>query len=207
MGWIDHFDYYGPIYDFRLLEEPKFLTTAIVTVQSEEGFQHAVSGWAKFGNPTVVEAVYAYVTQVKRGVLDKGALVQKLLPLFPKLEEWDVLALQRVLKLALGVTTCDLGVAVLTHIPVGDAPPPALPLTTIFQLQRANSTIYIARNNAGTRVYDLETMCVIPMSSRGPPHPLYRAYVEGYQISTETPGERDLCVVHRRLKTRCVPFY
>jgi hypothetical protein len=67
IGWIDHFEYYGPLRDPKLLEEPKYLTSAVVLTQSDEAFEYAVKGWSRFGTLELVEAVYAYVQQVKRG--------------------------------------------------------------------------------------------------------------------------------------------
>ncbi|ABL87807.1 conserved hypothetical protein [Pyrobaculum islandicum DSM 4184] len=204
IGWIDHFDYYGPLVDTRMLEEPKYLVSAIIVSQSEEGFEHAIRGWSRFGTYEIVETTYVYITQVKRGVIDRKELLQKLLFLLPRFKYFDILALQRVLKLGLGITTCDLGLVVLSYISVRGGRPPQRPLGTLFEIRGDELMIYIARNNKGKMVYDGETMCIIPMSAEEPRHPLYEAYLKGFRIYTEgMPTERDLCVVHKKLKLRC----
>ncbi|MFN3804300.1 MAG: hypothetical protein ACK4SY_04535 [Pyrobaculum sp.] len=204
LGWVDHFDYYGPLVDARLLEVPEYLVSSLIITQSEEGFRHAVEGWKKFGTRHVVEAVYSYILQTQRGLLDRQTLLYKILEVLPKAGELDILALQRALKLGLGVTTCDLGVVILAYVPLPNSPQPPRPVGTIYEI-RQHSTIYIARNNQGPPVYDFETMCVLPMGGREPFHPLYKAYMEGYKILTEKiPTERDLCVVHKKLNLRCV---
>jgi len=200
LGWIDHYDYYGPITDAKMLEVPKYLTAAVVLHQSDEAFEHAVRGWSRFGTPGLVEAVYAYIQQARRGVIDRGGLLQKLLTILPRANEGDILALQRVLKLGLGITTCDLGLVVLSYVPVRDGPPPRQPPGLIYELRGIDSFIYIARNNDGRPVYDVETMCVVPASSRAPHHPLYEAYLKGFRI----PSEADLCVVHKKLRLKCI---
>jgi len=208
IGWIDHFDYYGPVTDLRMLEEPKYLTSAIILTQSDEALEHAVRGWSRFGTLELVEAVYAYVQQAKRGVLDRRGLLQKILALLPRTEVGDVLAMQRILKLGLGVTTCDLGLVVLSHVSVRGGAPPQPPLGLLYELQRADATLYIARNNEGETVYDGETMCTVPVSGRAPRHPLYEAYLRGYRITTEgLPKETDLCVVHKKLGLRCLDVH
>ncbi|MEM1637535.1 MAG: hypothetical protein QW247_07450 [Pyrobaculum sp.] len=204
LGWVDDFEFHGPL-TLEMLEVPRVLISAVVIKQSEEGFEKAVRGWSKFGTLSVVEAVYAYVLQVKRGVLGREELLHKLLWILPKATELDILAMQRVLRLGLGITTCDLGLVVLTYTPVRDGPQPQRPTGVIYELKRGESTIYIARNNNGRAIYDGETMCVVPMSNRGDPHPLYDAYIRGFRIITEgTPSENDLCVVHKRLGLRCL---
>lgn len=201
VGWIDHIDYDGPIRDLSLLEEPKFLLSAIIISPSEEGFQHAVRGWARFSS--IAEAIYAYVLQAKKGSLDRRELLFKLMELMPKMAIGDILALQRVLKLGLGITTCDLGLVALSYTPLG--PRPAPPLGTIFELRGEDGVVYIARNGKGPAVYDGDTMCVSPMSSVPPLHPLYEAYLRGHRIVTEgTPSGDDLCVVRRKLPLSCV---
>jgi len=208
IGWIDHFDYYGPVTDLRMLEEPKYLTSAIILTQSDEALEHAVRGWSRFGTPELVEAVYAYVQQAKRGVLDRRGLLQKILALLPRAEVGDVLAMQRILKLGLGVTTCDLGLVVLSHVSVRGGAPPQPPLGLLYELRRADATLYIARNNEGETVYDGETMCIVPVSGRTPRHPLYEAYLRGYRITTEgLPKETDFCVVHKKLGLRCLDVH
>jgi hypothetical protein len=205
IGWIDHFDYYGPINDPGMLEEPKYLTSAIIIAQSDEALEYAVRGWGRFGTVALVEAVYAYIQQAKRGVLDRRELLQKILVLLPRAEVGDILAMQRVLKLGLGITTCDLGLVVLSYVPVRDAAPPQPPPGLLYELRRADATMYITRNNEGRSVYDGETMCVVPASSRAPRHPLYEAYLRGYRITTEgLPKETDLCAVHKKLGLRCL---
>jgi len=204
IGWVDHFDYYGPINDMKILREPRFLLSAIIIGPSEEGFEHAVAAWSSFGTLEVVEGVYAYLTQLKRGLLTRKELVHKLIPLLQKASVADILALQRVLKLGAGFTTCDIGLAVLSHVPIASATPPRRPLTVLLEKTGEDSVIYVARNNEGSPVYDLETMCIIPMSEEGTPHPLYAAYLSGYRVVTEgVPGEGDLCVAHKRLGVRC----
>ncbi|MEM0484092.1 MAG: hypothetical protein QW434_05280 [Pyrobaculum sp.] len=206
LGWVDHFEYYGPL-SLEMLEIPSVLVSAVVVGQSDEGFERAVRGWSKFGTLSVVEAVYAYVLQLKRGVLRREEFLHKLLWLLPKATVFDILAMQRVLKLGLGITTCDLGLVMLTYTPVRDGPQPQRPSGVIYELRGEDATIYVSRNNNGRAVYDGETMCVIPVSSRGRPHPLYEAYLLGYRIVTEgTPSKDDLCVVHKRLGLRCVVF-
>lgn len=208
IGWIDHFDYYGPVTDLRMLEEPKYLTSALIFTQSDEALEHAVRGWSRFGNLELVEAVYAYVQQAKRGVLDRGGLLQKILALLPRAEVGDVLAMQRILKLGLGVTTCDLGLVVLSHVSVRGGAPPQPPPGLLYELRRADATLYIARNNEGETVYDGETMCIVPVSGRAPRHPLYEAYLRGYRITTEgLPKEADFCVVHKKLGLRCLDVH
>ena len=208
IGWIDHFDYYGPVTDLRMLEEPKYLTSAIILTQSDEALEHAVRGWSRFGTLELVEAVYAYVQQAKRGVLDRRGLLQKILALLPRAEVGDVLAMQRILKLGLGVTTCDLGLVVLSHVSVRGGAPPQPPLGLLYELRRADATLYIARNNEGETVYDGETMCIVPVSGRTPRHPLYEAYLRGYRITTEgLPKETDFCVVHKKLGLRCLDVH
>ncbi|ACB40416.1 hypothetical protein [Pyrobaculum neutrophilum] len=204
VGWVDHFDYYGPLEDPSILEEPKYLTASVILSQSEAGFQHAVRGWSRFGTPEVVEAVYAYVIQMRRGVLDRWGLLQKLLNLLPRATVGDILALQRVLKLGLGITTCDLGLVVLSYVQVAGGPPPRRPPTALFELRESDAVLYVTRNNSGAGVYDGETMCVLPMSEVEPRHPLYEAYTAGFRIYTEGfPSQGDLCVVHRKLGLRC----
>lgn len=208
IGWIDHFDYYGPVTDLRMLEEPKYLTSAIILTQSDEALEYAVRGWSRFGTLELVEAVYAYVQQAKRGVLDRGGLLQKILALLPRAEVGDVLAMQRILKLGLGVTTCDLGLVVLSHVSVRGGAPPQPPPGLLCELRMADATLYIARNNEGETVYDGETMCIVPVSGRPPRHPLYEAYLRGYRITTEgLPKEADLCVVHKKLGLRCLDVH
>jgi hypothetical protein len=208
IGWIDHFDYYGPVTELRMLEEPKYLTSAIILTQSDEALEHAVRGWSRFGTLELVEAVYAYVQQAKRGILDRRGLLQKILALLPRAEVGDVLAMQRILKLGLGVTTCDLGLVVLSHVSVRGGAPPQPPTGLLYELRRADATLYIARNNEGETVYDGETMCIVPVSGRAPRHPLYEAYLRGYRITTEgLPKETDLCVVHKKLGLRCLDVH
>lgn len=208
ISWIDHFDYYGPVTDPRMLEEPKYLTSAIILTQSDEALEHAVRGWSRFGTLELVEAVYAYVQQARRGVLDRRGLLQKILALLPRAEVGDVLAMQRILKLGLGVTTCDLGLVVLSHVSVRGGAPPQPPLGLLYELRRADATLYIARNNEGETVYDGETMCIVPVSGRAPRHPLYEAHLRGYRITTEgLPKEADLCVVHKKLGLRCLDVH
>jgi len=204
IGWVDHFDYYGPITDVKILREPRFLLSAIVLGPSEEGFEHAVAAWSSFGTLEVVEGVYAYLTQLKRGLLTRKELMHKLVPLLQKASVADILALQRVLKLGAGFTTCDIGLVVLSHVPIVGATPPRRPPTVLLEKTGEDSVVYVARNNEGAPVYDLETMCIIPMSEGGTPHPLYAAYLRGYRVVTEgVPGEGDLCVAHKRLGVRC----
>ncbi|AFA38687.1 hypothetical protein Pogu_0660 [Pyrobaculum oguniense TE7] len=206
LGWVDHFQYYGPL-KVELLEVPEVLLSSIVLTRSEEGFERAVSGWSKFGTLNVVEAVYAYVVQARRGVLDRRGLLEKILSLIPSATELDILAMQRVLKLGLDITTCDLGVVVLSYIPVRSGAPPPRFLGILYELKRGDSTLYIARNQGGSPVYDLETMCVIPASGEGEPHPLYDAYLRGFKIVTEgTPSAEDLCVAHKKIGARCRAF-
>lgn len=208
IGWIDHFDYYGPVTELRMLEEPKYLTSAIILTQSDEALEHAVRGWSRFGTLELVEAVYAYVQQAKRGVLDRRGLLQKILALLPRAEVGDVLAMQRILKLGLGVTTCDLGLVVLSHVSVRGGAPPQPPLGLLYELRRADATLYIARNNEGETVYDGETMCIVPVSGRASRHPLYEAYLRGYRVTTEgLPMETDLCVLHKKLGLRCLDVH
>jgi hypothetical protein len=203
LGWIDHFDRYGPITDPAVLEEPKYLTSAVILGQSEEGLERAIRGWSKFGRLEVVEAVYAYIVQARRGVLGVRELARKLLAVLQRAGEGDVLALQRVLKLGLGITTCDVGLVVLAYTRVAGSPEPERPATMLLEIRGEESAVYIARNNSGPAVYDLETMCVVPMSAREPLHPLYRAYLMGYRIATDRlPSRGDLCVVHKRLRRR-----
>ena len=205
IGWVDYFDYYGPITNLRMLEEPKYLTSAIILTQSDEALEHAVRGWGRFGTVELVEAVYAYIQQVRRGVLDRRGLLQKMLVLLPRAEAGDILAMQRVLKLGLGITTCDLGLVVLSYVAVQGGAPPQPPPGLLYELRRADATMYITRNNEGRAVYDVETMCILPASGRAPRHPLYEAYLRGYRITTEgLPKETDLCVVHKRLGLRCL---
>ncbi|MFN7106531.1 MAG: hypothetical protein ACK4M3_08145, partial [Pyrobaculum sp.] len=197
-------DYYGPLADARLLEVPEYLLSSVIITQSEEGFSHAVEGWKKFGTCDVVDAAYSYIVQTRRGLLDRQALLYKILDILPKAGELDILALQRVLKLGLGITTCDLGIVMLAYVPLPNSPPPPRPVGTIYELRR-HSTIYVARNGQGPPVYDFETMCVIPIGGREPFHPLYGAYLGGYKILTEKiPTERDLCVVHKKLGLQCI---
>jgi len=204
IGWVDHFDYYGPITDVKILREPRFLLSAIVLGPSEEGFEYAVAAWSSFGTLEVVEGVYAYLAQLKRGLLTRRELMHKLIPLLQKATLADILALQRVLKLGAGFTTCDIGLVVLSYVLVVGATPPRRPSTALIEKTEEDSVIYVARNNEGSPVYDLETMCIIPMSEGEAPHPLYMAYLRGYRVVTEgIPGEGDLCVAHKRLGARC----
>lgn len=204
LGWVDHFDYYGPVTDPTLFREPKFLVSSIVVKSSEEGYRYALEGWAKFGTPAVVEATAAYVEQYKRGLVDRRGLALKLLDVLQKAGEYDVLALQRVLKLGLGLTTCDLGLVALAAVYTAHGAPPQRPLGTLIEIAGRDSTIYISRNNSGQRIYDLETMCVVPMSLNPPHHPLYEAYLRGMRIVTEgMPSPSDLCVAHKKLGVAC----
>jgi hypothetical protein len=205
IGWIDHFEYYGPLKDPKLLEEPKYLTSAVVLTQSDEAFEYAVKGWSRFGTLELVEAIYAYVQQVKRSLLDRRGLLQRLIALLPRAEVGDLLAMQRVLKLGIGVTTCDLGLVVLSYVVVRDGAPPQPPPGLLYELRRTDATVYITRNNKGNAIYDGETMCVVPASGRPPRHPLYEAYLRGFRVVTEgLPKETDLCVMHKKLKIRCL---
>jgi len=204
LGWVDHFDYYGPITDVKILREPRFLLSAIIIGPSEEGLEYALAAWSSFGTLEVVEGVYAYLAQLKRGLLTRRELAHKLIPLLQKATVADILALQRVLKLGAGFTTCDIGLVVLSHVPVVGATSPRRPSTALVEKAGEDSVVYVARNNEGSPVYDLETMCIIPMSEGEAPHPLYAAYLRGYRVVTEgIPGEGDLCVVHKRLGVRC----
>ncbi|MEZ0318877.1 MAG: hypothetical protein ABWK05_02650 [Pyrobaculum sp.] len=204
LGWVDHFDYYGPIINPAVFKEPKFLVSAIVVKSSEEGYRYALEGWAQFGTLAVVEATAAYVEQYKRGLLDRRRLALKLVELLHKAGEYDVLALQRVLKLGLGLTTCDLGLVALAAVYTAHGVQPQRPLRTIVEVVGEDSVIYIARNNSGQLIYDFETMCVIPMSPSEPYHPLYEAYLKGMKIVTEgEPSPSDLCVAHKKLGVAC----
>jgi hypothetical protein len=204
LGWVDHPEYYGPL-SVDMLDKPEVVLSAIITTQSDDGFEKAIEAWSRFGTLSVVEAVYAYVSQVKRGVLGMGELRAKLLEILPTATELDILAMQRVLKLGLDITTCDLGLVLLSYVPIGGAGQPQRPLGTIYELRRGEATIYVARNAEGREVYDGETMCVVPMSSQPPLHPLYEAYVRGFRIVTKgIPAEDTLCVVHKKLRLRCL---
>jgi hypothetical protein len=204
LGWVDHPEYYGPL-NVDMLDKPEVVLTAVVIKQSDDGFEKAIGAWSRFGTLRVVEAVYAYVTQARRGILGAGELRAKLLELFPAATELDILAMQRALKLGLGITTCDLGLVVLSHVPVGGAGRPQTPLGAIYELRRGDATLYVVRNAGRREIYDGETMCVIPMSSQPPLHPLYEAHLRGFRIVTEgTPPEDAPCVVHKKLGLRCL---
>ncbi|MGC8994081.1 MAG: hypothetical protein ACP5J0_01680 [Pyrobaculum sp.] len=204
LGWVDHPEYYGPL-DVGMLDKPEVVLSAVVIRQSDEGFERAISAWSRFGTLSVVEAVYAYVTQARRGVLGVGELRAKILEILPAATELDILAMQRALKLGLGITTCDLGLVVLSYVPVGGAGRPQRPLGTIYELMRGDATIYVARNVGMREIYDGETMCIVPMSSQPPLHPLYEAHLRGFKIVTKgEPPEDALCVVHRKLGLRCL---
>ncbi|AET32046.1 hypothetical protein [Pyrobaculum ferrireducens] len=204
LGWVDHPEYYGPL-NVDMLDKPEVVLSAVVIEQSDEGFEKAIGAWSRFGTLSVVEAVYAYVSQVRRRVIGEGELRMKLLEILPAATELDILAMQRVLKLGLGITTCDLGLVLLSYVPVGDAGHPQRPLGTIYELMRGEATIYVARNAGKRGIYDGETMCVVPISSQPPLHPLYEAYLRGFRIVTEgVPTEDTPCVVHKKLGLRCL---
>jgi len=205
LGWVDHPDHYGPLTNPQDFEKPEYLTSAVVLTKWPQALEYAVRGWSKFGTLKIIEAIYAYIKQMERGLLNRKELAFKILEILPQATELDILAIQRVLKLGLGVTTCDLGLVVLSRVAIRDAPPPPPPKGVIYELKRGDLVLYISRNNNGPVVYDGETMCIIPMSSREPLHPLYKAYLDNYKIVTEgAPSPGDLCVIHRKIRLDCI---
>lgn len=207
IGWIDHPDAYGPLTpsNVDLLEEPRYLLSAIIVSRWEEGLEAAFKGWARFGRQEAVEAMYAYVEQLRRGLLDEGRFRAALLKVLWISGAEDVAAIQRILKLATGRTTCDFGVVAFFEAKLPLSPWGRPPPTAMRSLEGPDYLVYLARNAEGPPVYDLETMCVVPYTSAPTGrHPLQEAYEAGLRIATEGPrAPDDLCVAHRRIQVAC----
>lgn len=186
IAYVDHPEG-GPITDLeglrRALKSPKLFISLIVLREAPELLEEAAEAWAGVGTPSIAEAAYAYIAQYIRGVLDARGLLAKLIELFPEMEAVDVLALQRTLKIGIGMTTCDMGVAVFVQNPLAPAPG-APPRRVVAEAPRANAYLVV---NDGPEIYDLDTMCVVPFMAAEDPslvHPLQAAWGAGYSIKT-----------------------
>ncbi|MBP1448486.1 MAG: hypothetical protein JZD41_00480 [Thermoproteus sp.] len=190
IAYVDHPDG-GFIRDVEGLREalrsPKLFLSLIVLREAPELLKEAAEAWAGVGAPSIAEAVYAYVYQYRLGLIGAGELLLRIAELFPDMGTADVLALQRTLKIGIGLTTCDLGAAVFVENPrAWAAEPPPPPEGVVAEAPRAKA--YLVRNDGGRIVYDWDTMCVVPYSPQLDPallHPLQLLRRAGYAIRTK----------------------
>ncbi len=191
IAYVDHPDG-GPVADKKalrkILERPGLFLSSLIFREVPELLDEAAAVWASVGNARLAEAIYAYILQFKRGILDEGRLLLYIAEMFREMDYVDLLALQRVLMLGTGRTTCDLGAAVFVENPrtslygsVRGMPPRG----ALASSPKANA--YLVVNLGERKVLDLDTMCIVPYSPSGRPeelHPLQRLHEAGFAIAT-----------------------
>jgi hypothetical protein len=191
IAYVDHPDG-GPIADkeglSKVVEEPRLFLSALVFSEAPELLEKAVNTWARVGDQRLAEAIYAYVLQLRRGLIDERHLLLRIAELFADMDHVDALALQRVLMLGIGKTTCDLGAAIFVENPRLSlyGRPYRIPPNNAIAAS-AKAPLYLVVNKGVRRVIDLDTMCVVPYSPSGRPedlHPLQALSQAGFAIAT-----------------------
>lgn len=191
IAYVDYPDG-GPIADEdaleRLLEKPGLFLSSLIFREAPELLDKVVAVWASVGNARLAEATYAYILQLRRGVIDERELLLHIVEMFKEMEYVDLLALQRALMIGIGRTTCDLGAAIFVENPrlslyglAYDMPPKGVLASS------AKAKAYLVVNIGERKIVDLDTMCVVPYSPSGrleELHMLQRLHEAGFAIST-----------------------
>ncbi len=191
IAYVDHPDG-GLVLDLeglgKIIKEPRLFLSSLIFSEAPELLESAVDVWARVGSREVAEATYAYILQLRRGLMEGRDLLLRIAELFTDMDYVDALALQRALMLGIGRTTCDLGAAIFVENPrlsLYGRPYRAPPNGVVASSARA--PLYLVLNRGTKKVVDLDTMCVVPYSPSGRPeelHPLQRLSREGFAVAT-----------------------